>query len=330
MPGNSSRKGAKRNPGSKKGSVVGSGGQRRRALKGKGPTPKATERTAHPAARRARAADKRAATPGTTRPSTRSSAPRSRGGEAGSGPETVSGRNPVVEALRARVPATALYIAERIDTDDRVRESLKLATQAHVPVLEAPRGELDRLGGGSPHQGLVLQVPAYDYAHPDDFLTVRGGAAPLIVALDGVTDPRNLGAVLRSAAAFGGHGVVVPARRAAGVTATAWKVSAGAAARVPVARATNLTRALQSYRDAGFFVVGLDGGGATTVDDLEVATGPLVLVVGSEGKGLSRLVRESCDVIASIPITASTESLNAGVAAGIALYEVARARRRTA
>ncbi|MDQ1621281.1 MAG: rRNA (guanosine2251-2-O)-methyltransferase [Actinomycetota bacterium] len=326
MAGNSSRRGAKRTPGSKKGSVVGSGGQRRKQLKGKGPTPKATERTAHPAARRARAVAKHAGTSG-TRPSTRSAAPRSRGGEAGSGPETVGGRNPVVEALRARVPATALYIAERIDSDDRVREALKLAAELHVPVLEAPRGELDRLGGSAPHQGLVLQVPAYDYAHPDDFLTVGGADPALVIALDGVTDPRNLGAVLRSAAAFGGHGVVVPARRAAGVTATAWKVSAGAAARVPVARATNLTRALESYREAGFFVVGLDGDGATTVDELDISTGPLVLVVGSEGKGLSRLVRETCDVIASIPITASTESLNAAVAAGIALYEVARARR---
>jgi 23S rRNA (guanosine2251-2'-O)-methyltransferase len=327
MAGNSSQRGAKRNPGSKKGSVVGSGAQRRKQLKGKGPTPKASERPAHPAARRARAQAKHAGTSG-TRPSTRSSAPRSRGGGgAGGGPETVSGRNPVVEALRAGVPATALYVAERIDSDDRVRESLKLAVQLQVPVLEAPRGELDRLGGVSPHQGLVLQVPVYDYAHPDDFLTAGGSDPALVVFLDGVTDPRNLGAVLRSTAAFGGHGVVVPARRAAGVTSTAWKVSAGAAARVPVARATNLTRALESYREAGFFIVGLDGAGTSMVDELDIASGPLVLVVGSEGKGLSRLVRETCDVIASIPISASTESLNAGVAAGIALYEVARARR---
>jgi 23S rRNA (guanosine2251-2'-O)-methyltransferase len=325
MAGNSQRRGAKRNPGSKKGMTVGSGGQRRKALQGKGPTPKATERAAHPAARRARAAAKRGAVSG-TRPSSRSTSPRSRGTDA-TGPETVSGRNPVVEALRAGVPASALYLAERIDSDDRVREALKLAAEAQIPVLEAPRGELDRLGGGAPHQGLVLQVPAYDYAHPDDFLTAGDDQAPLVVALDGVTDPRNLGAVLRSAAAFGGHGLVVPARRAAGVTASAWKVSAGAAARVPVARATNLTRALESYRAAGFFVVGLDAGGTATVYDLEVATGPLVLVIGSEGKGLSRLVREACDVIASIPITAATESLNAGVAAGIALYEVARQRR---
>lgn len=324
MPGNSARRGAKRNAGSKKGMTVGSGGQRRKALKGKGPTPKATERAAHPAARRARSAAKRA-TSSVTRPSRASSSARSRG--EGDAPEVVTGRNPVVEALRAGVPATALYVAERVDNDDRVREAVKLAGDARVPLLEAPRGELDRLAGGAPHQGLVLQVPVYDYAHPDDFLTVAGDAPPLVVALDGVTDPRNLGAVLRSAAAFGAHGVVVPARRAAGVTASAWKVSAGAAARVPVARATNLTRALDAYRAAGFFVVGLAAGGDADVAALEVADGPLVLVVGAEGKGLSRLVREACDVVANIPIAASTESLNAAVAAGIALYEVARARR---
>jgi 23S rRNA (guanosine2251-2'-O)-methyltransferase len=195
-------------------------------------------------------------------------------------------------------------------------------------MLEAPRPELDRLSGGGPHQGLVLQVPAYSYAHPDDLpaRAEKAGEAALLVALDGVMDPRNLGAILRSAAAFGAHGVVVPARRAAGLTAAAWKTSAGAAARVPVARATNLTRALVAYREAGLFIVGLDAGAPSDVGDLELADQPVVLVVGSEGKGLSRLVREHCDVVARIPIGGLTESLNAGVAAGIALYEVARKR----
>lgn len=328
MAGNSQRRGAKRSPGSKKGQTVGSGGQRRKQLKGKGPTPKASDRPSHPAHRRARAAAKRA--PGQTR------APGARGGgaarsrEASGGPEWVAGRNPVVEALRAHVPATALYVAERIDSDDRVRESLKLATRAGIPLMEASRTELDRLAGGSHHQGLALQVPQYDYAHPDDLPGHADdeGGPTLLVALDGVTDPRNLGAVLRSAAAFGAHGVVVPSRRAAGVTATAWKVSAGAAARVSVARATNLTRALQAYRDAGMYVVGLDGEATTDLADVDLVTEPVVLVVGSEGKGLSRLVRETCDVVAAIPITSAAESLNAGVAAGIALYEVSRARAR--
>lgn len=330
MAGNSERRGAKRNPGSKKGQSVGSGGQRRKQLKGKGPTPKAADRPSHPANRRAKSAAKRSASGRSAgRPAgSRSSAASARTREGSTGPEWVAGRNPVVEALRARVPATALYVAERIDSDDRVRESLKAASQAGIPLMEASRTELDRISGGVHHQGLVLQVPQYEYAHPDDLVgpAEESSGPALLVALDGVTDPRNLGAVLRSAAAFGAHGVLVPARRAAGVTATAWKVSAGAAARVPVARATNLTRTLQSYRDAGMFVVGLDGESDTDLASVELVAGPVVLVVGSEGKGLSRLVRESCDVVASIPIRSAAESLNAGVAAGIALY-VAQQRR---
>jgi 23S rRNA (guanosine2251-2'-O)-methyltransferase len=329
MAGNSQRRGAKRSPGSKKGSTVGSGGQRRRGLEGKGPTPKASERTKHPAARRAASAARRAAE-------------NPRGGASGGGgrpgprrttkdgPETVAGRNQVVEALRAGVPATALYVAMHIDSDDRVKESLKLAGNAGIPLMEAPRSDLDRMSDG-PHQGLLLRVPAYEYVEPADLLVAAEDAAetPLIVVLDGVTDPRNLGAVVRSVGAFGGHGVVVPERRAAGMTAAAWRTSAGAAARVPVARATNLTRVLEEYKKAGLFVVGLDAGGELDIDAMEVSVDPLVLVVGSEGKGLSRLVRETCDLVVSIPMTASTESLNAGVAAGVALYEVAR-RRRTA
>jgi 23S rRNA (guanosine2251-2'-O)-methyltransferase len=322
MAGNSERRGAKRNPGSKKGQTVGSGGQRRKQLKGKGPTPMASERPSHPAAKRARSAAKRAASPRGRTSSARGSTNRAR--EVAGGPEWVAGRNPVIEALRTGVPATALYVAERIDSDDRVRESLKIASAAGIPLMEAPRPELDRLAGGASHQGLVLQVPAYSYAHPDDLL--HTGGTPLVVALDGVTDPRNLGAVLRSAAAFAATGVLVPERRAAGVTATAWKVSAGAAARVRVARATNLTRALQAYRDAGLYVVGLDGGADVMIDAVELLTEPVVLVVGSEGKGLSRLVRETCDVVAAIPIGAAAESLNAAVATGIALYETARRR----
>jgi 23S rRNA (guanosine2251-2'-O)-methyltransferase len=323
MAGNSERRGAKRKPGSKKGQTVGSGGQRRKGLQGKGPTPKASERPSHPAHRRARGAARRSAAQ-TQRGGSRRGAAR----DNGSGPEWVAGRNAVVEALRAQVPATALYVADRIDSDDRVRESLKLAGQSGIALLEATRGELDRMAAGAYHQGLLLQVPAYTYAHPDDLLDVPAGTAPLLVALDGVTDPRNLGAVLRSAAAFGAHGVVVPARRSAGVTATAWKVSAGAAARVPVARATNLTRTLQAYVDAGLSVVGLDGGADTDLADVDLLADPVVLVIGSEGKGLSRLVRETCDVVAGIPISAAAESLNAGVAAGIALHETFRARRR--
>ncbi len=242
----------------------------------------------------------------------------------------MAGRNPVVESLRAGVPAAVLYVGARVQHDERVAEAIALAAGRGMPVLEVGLAELDRLTGGALHQGLALRVRAYDYAHPDDLLARAADAAqvPLIAALDGVTDPRNLGAVVRSAAAFGAHGVVVPARRGAGVTAGAWKASAGALARVPVARAANLARAMQSYRQAGVFVAGLDAAGDTVIRDLELATAPLVLVIGSEGRGLSRIVAQACDVLVRIPIAARTESLNAGVAAGIALYEVATVRSR--
>ncbi|WP_250446966.1 23S rRNA (guanosine(2251)-2'-O)-methyltransferase RlmB, partial [Actinotalea sp. C106] len=252
--------------------------------------------------------------------------------EAAGGNEIVAGRNSVVEALRAGVPCAGIWVAHRIDADDRVREILKIASDRRLPLLEVTKPELDRLTDGLVHQGVVIQVPAYEYTDVRDLVrrAEKSGRPALVVALDGVTDPRNLGAVLRSAGAFGAHGVLVPERRAAGVTASAWKVSAGAAARVPVARATNLVRALGELRQAGCFIVGLDGGGTTAVADLELATEPMVLVVGSEGKGLGRLVRETCDVVASIPISSAVESLNAGTAAGISLYEVDRLRRRGA
>ncbi|MFL6099017.1 MAG: 23S rRNA (guanosine(2251)-2'-O)-methyltransferase RlmB [Actinomycetales bacterium] len=326
MAGNSQRRGAVRKAGSKKGQVVGSGGQKPKRLKGKGPTPKATERPKHPAARKAAAAARRNAAT-STRSGGRGGG---RGGSSrkGGGSEWVFGRNAVVEALRAGVPIMTMYVANRIDTDDRVREALKTAAAQGFPLLEVQRLELDRLSDDGVHQGLAIQVPAYEYAHPDDVLAAAAehDEAALVVALDGVTDPRNLGAVVRSAGAFGAHGVVVPERRSAGMTAAAWKVSAGAAARVPVARVANLTRALESFKEAGCFVVGLDAGGELDLPLLDIVHEPLVLVVGSEGRGLSRLVRDTCDLVVSIPMSASTESLNAGVAAGVALYEVARRR----
>ncbi|HLM87772.1 MAG TPA: 23S rRNA (guanosine(2251)-2'-O)-methyltransferase RlmB [Streptosporangiaceae bacterium] len=316
----------------------GTGGQGRRRLEGKGPTPPAAMRPGHPAQRRASPTSASSATSASRRRDDASaSAPASAAASAaarraprgaGEAAEFVAGRNAVVESLRARVPAAVLYVGARVARDERVSEAIKLAAERGVPVLEAGAAELDRLTGGALHQGLALRVRAYDYAHPDDLITraADAGQLPLIAALDGVTDPRNLGAIVRSAAAFGAHGVVVPARRGAGVTAGAWKASAGALARLPVARAANLARALASYRDAGVFVAGLDAGGDTLIRDLDLATAPLVLVTGSEGRGLSRIVAQTCDVLVRIPIAAATESLNAGVATGIALYEVAAIR----
>lgn len=310
----------RRKPGTKKGQIVGSGGQRRKALEGRGPTPKAVERPHHPAARRAAAADKRAQ--GAPQ---RGHRPQRKSDDA---PELLVGRNPVVEALRAGIPGTGLYVASNLDLDERVGESVHLAADRGISILEVSKAELDRMTGGLLHQGLALQVPPYSYLHPDDLLGQAIGArgVPLLVALDGIMDPRNLGAVIRSAAAFGAHGLIIPERRAAGMTASAWRTSAGAAARLPIARATNLTRALVAYRKAGLLVVGLDGKGGTSVYDLPAATEPLVLVAGSEGKGMSRLVAETCDVTVSIPIHSATESLNASVAMSVALAEVARRR----
>lgn len=308
MAGNSQRRGAIRKAGSKKGPTVGSGGQRRRGLEGRGPTPPAHMRPNHPAARRNKPQQQRS-----TKPVDEA--------------ETVLGRNPVVECLRAGVPATALYVALGVEADERVTESVARAADKGIAILEVPRSDLDRMTANHLHQGIALQVPPYEYAHPDDLVASALENPPaLLVALDNISDPRNLGAIVRSVAALGGHGVVIPQRRSASVTAVAWRTSAGAAARIPVARATNLTRTLKDWADRGLRVVGLDAGGGTVLDDLD-GTDPMVVVVGSEGKGLSRLVRQTCDEVVSIPMAGQAESLNAAVAAGVVLAEIARQRR---
>lgn len=315
-----------------KGPTKGSGGKNKRSLEGRGPTPKAEDRAWHPAGKRKAAAERFAAAGGKGRPGGKppGSNP-NRGGRAkqDDDTETVTGRNSVLEALRAKIPATAFYIAQRVEMDDRVKEMLSIATNRNIPVLEVTRPELDRMAGfDGVHQGVALKVPPYEYAHPQDLLEdiVQTGATPLLVALDGVTDPRNLGAIIRSTAAFGGQGVVIPQRRSAGVNSAAWKTSAGAAARIPVAIAPNLTSTLKEFKKQGVFVLGLDGGGDVQLPALQLADRPVIIVVGSEGKGLSRLVTETCDQIVSIPISASTESLNAGIATSVALYQVATLR----
>jgi 23S rRNA (guanosine2251-2'-O)-methyltransferase len=313
MPGNSARRGAIRKT-SKGNPTAGSGGRVRRGLEGRGPTPKAADREGHKAYKAKARAEKADA----KKPR------RARTGDT----EWVAGRNSVVEALRASLPLTTVYIAEGAERDGRIREMFKLTSERGVAVLEVSRSELDRLTHGAVHQGLAAKMPAYEYAHADDLLdrAAEAGEPALIVALDSVTDPRNLGAVVRSAAGFGAHGVVVPERRAAGMTASAWKTSAGAAARVPVAQTVNLTRQLKAYQEAGCMVVGLAADGDVSLPDLDLADGPLVLVVGSEGDGLSRLVAQTCDQLVSIPMVNQVESLNAGVAAGVALYAIADRR----
>ena len=302
MAGNSQRKGAMRKGAKKKGAVTGSGGQRRAGLKGKGPTPKAKERAHHPAAKQARRQAE-----GKPKPT------RSAGGD------VVIGRNPVLEALRAGVPATALYLQVRAEPDDRWRESIALAQQAQVPVFEGARADLDELAHHGNHQGLVLAIDEYEYAHLDDVATGN-----LLVMLDGITDTHNVGAIARSAAAFGTSGLVLPSRRSAGITASAWKASAGALSRLPVARVTNLRAALETLHEQGWMSIGLDGQAELSFDDIDqdVITDKVVIVIGSEGEGISRLVSQTCDFLVSIPMVHQQESLNASVAAGIALNSV--------
>ncbi|MBF4992505.1 23S rRNA (guanosine(2251)-2'-O)-methyltransferase RlmB [Arthrobacter gandavensis] len=313
----------------KKGPSQGTGGLGRKALEGKGPTPKAEDRPYHKAYKNKQLSERSAAKHGGQRSGSRSAPARGKVAE-----EVVTGRNSVVEALRAGIPAKALHVAVRIDMDDRVRESLKMAAERGLPVLETHKPELDRMTNEAVHQGLVLQIPPYEYADPIDLAeeTIQAwkkghiANAPLFVALDGITDPRNLGAIIRSASAFSAHGVIVPERRSVGVTASAWKTSAGAAVRVPVARAGNLNNTLKTFKKMGIFVLGLDGDGDVSLPDLALAKEPVCIVVGSEGKGLSRLVGENCDQIVSIPIDSAMESLNASMAVGITLYEVSRQR----
>lgn len=322
MPGNSGRRGAVRKPGSKKGATVGSGGQRRRGLEGRGPTPKAEDRVYHPAhARKVEGERREAARPRRRVPGWVRALP--------ADTELVVGRNAVHEAVSSGIPLHSVYVASGLAADERVSAVLRAATAKGIPMVEVSRSELDVAADGQSHQGLAIAVPPHSYEDFGDLVarTAEQVAPPLLVALDGVTDPHNLGAVLRNAGAFGVDGVVIPQRRAAGVGVTVWKVSAGAVARVPVARVTNLVRTLDELKDAGFFVVGLDGEGSIEIGDLELADRPLVMVTGAEGKGLSRLVRETCDVIAAIPISSAVESLNAAVATGISLYEVTRLRK---
>lgn len=315
----------------KKGAVKGTGGHGRQALEGRGPTPKAEDRPYHKAYKAKKAAAAGVKPKSEARSSRKGEfvAGRSGMGARAISGEVLSGRNSVVEALKAKIPATALFVAQRIEMDDRVKEAMAIANGRGIPLSEVTRAEIDRMtGGDSVHQGIALQVPPYNYKHPMELLdrALSTGQLPLLVALDGVTDPRNLGAIIRSIAAFGGHGVVLPQRRSVGVTAAAWKTSAGAAARMPVALASNLNQTIKEYKQRGVFVIGLDGDGDVMLPEFTLADKPLLVVVGSEGKGLSRLVQENCDQVISIPITAATESLNAGIAASVALYQISSMR----
>ncbi|WP_099331830.1 23S rRNA (guanosine(2251)-2'-O)-methyltransferase RlmB [Actinomyces minihominis] len=321
--GNQSRRGAvskdsRRNAPPK----LGSGGKHRRALSGKGPTPKAEDRTWHPAYKAKVAKEKEAEKAALREKSLTRSAVRVRPGS-----ELIVGRNPVVEAVNAGTKVSRIFIASD-PSQGKMREVFELLAQTNAPFVEVTKRDLDRVSDGAAHQGIAVEVDEYEYVDLEDLIIdakqqYRPG---LLIALDHVTDPHNVGAILRSGAAFGANGMILPERRSAGVGVTAWKVSAGAAARVPTARVTNLVQALRKLKEEGFFVVGLAGDGDGELRNMGLADRDLVLVAGAEGSGLSRLVRDTCDMIVSIPMTSNVESLNASVATSVALYEIAATR----
>ena len=314
---------------------------KRRALRGKGPTPRAENRPNHKKYRgddATRKSDKRTSR---NRPegkridrnrTERKRIDRKRGDrkrdfrrEPREHVDTVAGRNAVLEALRAGIPAKELVVAVGVDIDERLEESVRLAQKMGLSIREIERRQIENMTGIANHQGIALVAKPFQYSSQKEIFA-RAKEPALFVAVDGVTDPRNVGAIARSAAAFGADGLIIPERRNAPLTAAAWKASAGAAARLPIAQVTNLVRSIQDAKEFGCFIVGLDGDADTEVAAMEIADQPLYIVVGSEGRGLARLTRENCDLLIKIPMGNEVESLNASVAMSIALYEIAKKR----
>jgi len=296
----------------------------KRSLRGKGPTPRAEDRPYHKKFK-SKEENQRKRTERKRIDAKRSDRKRDYRREPKDHVDTVAGRNAVVEALRAGIPAKELVVAVGVDVDERLNESIRLSQKMGIGIREVERRQIENMTGIANHQGVALIVKPFQYSSQKEIFA-RAKEPALFIAVDGVTDPRNIGAIARSAAAFSADGLLIPERRNASLTAAAWKTSAGAAARLPIAQITNLARSIEDAKAFGCFIVGLDGDADTTVDSMEIADQPLYVIVGSEGKGLSRLVREKCDLLISIPMSSAVESLNASVAMSIALYAIDRKR----
>lgn len=237
----------------------------------------------------------------------------------------VFGLHAVTEAVRARPEEIEHLYALGGRGNPRAQTLIDEARAAGVSVRFVDRDRLRLFSGSPDHQGVAASVASFAYAELEDLLTAPRDAPPLLVALDSVLDPRNLGAILRSAEALGAHGVILPRDRAAGVTAAAAKVAAGAAERIPVARVVNLARALEQLKTGGLWIIGA-APGADVVAHRHDFTGPTCLVIGGEEKGLRPLIRKTCDAVVSIPLAGTTSSLNASIAAAVLLYEIQRQR----
>lgn len=236
----------------------------------------------------------------------------------------LTGRNPVMEALRSGRDVDRILIAE--GTEGSVRKIEGLARDRGVRVQIVRRAVLDRMAGGTVHQGVIAEVSDFPYSSVEHMLNLAADRKedPFLVILDGIEDPHNLGAIIRTADAAGAHGVIIPVNRAAAVTATAEKSAAGAAAYVPVARVTNIARTVDELKNRNVWIaaVDMDGGSLWNAP----LTGPIVIVIGSEGKGISRLVKEKCDFCVSVPMRGGVQSLNASNAAALLMYEILRQR----
>lgn len=242
--------------------------------------------------------------------------------------DIIEGRNAVIEALRAGRPIDKIFIA-RGDRDSTLGHIAAQARQAGVPVVETDSRKLDAMSAFGTHQGVVAQAAIRQYASLDDLLAVahERGEPPLLVACDEISDPHNLGAVIRTAECVGAHGIIIPKRRSAGLTATVGKTSAGAVEHMAVARVPNLPAALNALKKQGLWIYGAAAGGSAGMWQTDF-TGPTCLVIGSEGDGMGRLVTECCDFIVSIPLRGKVSSLNASAAAAVLLYEVLRQRNK--
>ena len=239
--------------------------------------------------------------------------------------EQIEGRNAVLEAFRSGKCVDKLFILDGCQ-DGPVRTIAREARKTDTIINYVSKERLDQLSETRAHQGVIAQVAAYEYSTVDEILAraEEKGEAPFLILLDNVEDPHNLGAIIRTANLAGAHGVIIPKRRAVGLTSTVAKTSAGAINYTPVAKVTNIVRTIEELKEKGIWFVCADMGGEIMYDlDL---TGPMGLVIGNEGEGVSRLVREACDFTASIPMKGDIDSLNASVAAGVLAYEIVRQR----
>ncbi|MGN7360944.1 23S rRNA (guanosine(2251)-2'-O)-methyltransferase RlmB [Paenibacillus sp. SAF-054] len=241
--------------------------------------------------------------------------------------EIIGGKHSVIEALKSGRTINKIWVAENAQkhlTQPIIIEAKKLG----IVIQQVDKRKLDQLAPGMQHQGVVAQVAPYAYAEVEDILLAAEdkGEPPFILLLDEIEDPHNLGSILRTADCTGVHGVIVPKRRSAQVTATVSKTSAGAAEYVPVARVTNLGQTIDALKEKGIWVVGTDVSAAAGIYETNVFDGPVAIVIGNEGKGMGRLIREKCDVLIKLPMNGQINSLNASVAAGVVMYEVLRRR----